>query len=672
MAVDRYLMTMMPEEADGSLDNERYVQLPIGSMNGVTLVMQKITICRDTFRKLFCLSIAEEGQLLRWSKGFTGSRKGRWCNDDTMLKVHRCRVLPRDMIDEEIGHRIHPHLQKAKRTGIRKRIKRPKVEGEDLFWSNLEQIERRGVVQRPLAPMTRLEKKEFGEQWEKQTELVSRRFKRFSQGMIRNDRQNPRFNAFVYSWAEETEEDRRWRCRTMWVPLEGYLYDGNYYKFRIDSYFKELWFREHGKVMQGEVFGNPGRLFRYLMDIPGTLSCRMFSDVALRRSYVMEPPSVPYKNESQDIDVEKDPDWVEVHGGKHRENETWFWQRKNAYPLDDDEEPIPSWKAAKHSFTRYLDSVEVGGDKMSWMTAFTTEFGHQPDWDRNKWTKYWQEEFRALCHLETLGFIQGRPPQLRHPAVDDQFLFCGVRGITSDTYDCYGEKHHHSSYASFCMRVYVVGLEKAFQDEFGHSPTTDMNEWSTNRSAERRAYWVVTGKRHDDYPQSHPKHLCGWGDRKSGFRQFQRHLPTAMDWYVLMPEPSPALALQRDYFEKENYFDEESIVQQYNHTANSPEQVTKSTLSPPIQFSLNPVVNPASVDVQSDMIPKKLQMSVGYSKNKEVSLGWYDPGGDRLSPLGGQKVGGHPIPAVITITKMAKGEEVPRISPIFFALNDPV
>ncbi|MGL5720603.1 MAG: hypothetical protein ACRCYP_07440 [Alphaproteobacteria bacterium] len=41
MAVDRYLMTMMPEEADGSLDNERYVQLPIGSMNGVTLVMQK-------------------------------------------------------------------------------------------------------------------------------------------------------------------------------------------------------------------------------------------------------------------------------------------------------------------------------------------------------------------------------------------------------------------------------------------------------------------------------------------------------------------------------------------------------------------------------------------------------------------------------------------------------
>ncbi|MGL5720602.1 MAG: hypothetical protein ACRCYP_07435, partial [Alphaproteobacteria bacterium] len=127
------------------------------------------------------------------------------------------------MIDEEIGHRIHPHLQKAKRTGIRKRIKRPKVEGEDLFWSNLEQIERRGVVQRPFAPMTRL-KKEFGEQWERQTELVSRRFKRFSQGMIRNDRQNPRFNAFVYSWAEEMEEDRCWRCRTMWVPLEGYWY----------------------------------------------------------------------------------------------------------------------------------------------------------------------------------------------------------------------------------------------------------------------------------------------------------------------------------------------------------------------------------------------------------------------------------------------------------------
>jgi hypothetical protein len=253
MAVDRYLMTMMPQEPDGSRDNERYLQLPIGSINGAWLALQKITVCPDTFRKIFCLSLAEEKQLLRWSKAAKGLGLGVWNNQATMLRVHRCKAPLCDILGGQRG----ACLLGKKRTGIRKKIQRPKVSGEDLFWSNLEKIERIGVVQRPSKLMTKSEKEQFSKQWNEQDLLASRRFRRFSEGMIQNDRHDPRFNAYVYSWPKEKEDsmmdDKSWKGRTMWVPSEGYEYAGNNYKFRIDSYFQDLWFQELGRVMSGQM-----------------------------------------------------------------------------------------------------------------------------------------------------------------------------------------------------------------------------------------------------------------------------------------------------------------------------------------------------------------------------------------------------------------------------------
>jgi hypothetical protein len=68
-AVDYYLMLMMPYDRTGAKDQERYIELPIGRMNGVDLVLQKITVCPDTFQKLFCLSPNQDQQLLQWRKG---------------------------------------------------------------------------------------------------------------------------------------------------------------------------------------------------------------------------------------------------------------------------------------------------------------------------------------------------------------------------------------------------------------------------------------------------------------------------------------------------------------------------------------------------------------------------------------------------------------------------
>jgi hypothetical protein len=85
-------MLMMPQEITGEKDMERYIELPLGRMNGVDLVLQKVTVCPDTFQKLFCLSPNQDNQLLRWRKGlnYEGIKISKLVN--VYGKLHRCRT----------------------------------------------------------------------------------------------------------------------------------------------------------------------------------------------------------------------------------------------------------------------------------------------------------------------------------------------------------------------------------------------------------------------------------------------------------------------------------------------------------------------------------------------------------------------------------------------------
>ena len=100
LAADRYLITMMPQEPDGSRDMERYLDLPVGSMNRATLVLQRIVVCADTFCKLFCISEAHDLQLLRWRKLPPLTGQGLWFDEETVQKVHRCRPIISDVHKE--------------------------------------------------------------------------------------------------------------------------------------------------------------------------------------------------------------------------------------------------------------------------------------------------------------------------------------------------------------------------------------------------------------------------------------------------------------------------------------------------------------------------------------------------------------------------------------------
>jgi hypothetical protein len=154
--------------------------------------------------------------------------------------------------------------------------------------------------------------------------------------------------------------------------------------------------------------------------------------------------------------------------------------------------------------------------EVSCCETFRKTFEHEPTWDRNKWSKDWGFEYDTLCDLEECGLLYWlrpvKPSSLTGRQPGERLFFCDNTGITGDRFEDYGKTLGDASYRSFCLRVYVVGLELAFMHEFGHPPTTDMNLWSNNRAAERRAYWVVTGRPHDDPATSRPPFLSNWED----------------------------------------------------------------------------------------------------------------------------------------------------------------
>jgi hypothetical protein len=135
---------------------------------------------------------------------------------------------------------------------------------------------------------------------------------------------------------------------------------------------------------------------------------------------------------------------------------------------------------------------------------FTQVFGFYPTFDRNCWPVYWKEVHQCLTDI----FLR-KPNAKRIDAIKEgqemneqkNLVFCGPRRAISFS-QADGEVdartgapgYTYPSFRRFYKRIFFVGLLTAFTEEFGHEPTNDMNRWSDNREAERKAYWVVVGK----------------------------------------------------------------------------------------------------------------------------------------------------------------------------------
>jgi hypothetical protein len=635
LAADRYLMTMMPQEPDGSRDMERYLDLPVGTMNRATLVLQRIIVCPDTFRKLFCISEAHDLQLLRWRKLPSLTRQGLWFDEETVQKVHRCRPIISDVHKELSSVRddlpgadkVTPAFNLVGTEGVR-RVKEGRKEDPHALWlwERLREVEERGVVPAKHGPVRQRDVGRYLEMWEDEDEMAHKRFERFSEGMQRNDRQDAAFGALGYnrgeihsphqSCAERMADDFRWKGRTMWLPAEGYRFRGGYYKFRVDSYFLEAWMEGLTMVMDGTApiaetgYSLEDDFFTFLLNLPGTLSCRPFSEVAVRRSYVMAPPCAPTLSEYEcESEAWEDPDWVELRGGLHDEHMTWFWSRRFGYPPDQEEDDESG--KCRPNFELFREHVGLfrgaRGTREIFFGLFENEFGHEPSWNRNFWTKYWREEFSALGYLEELGFMEPRPDHLP-PRGNDRSAFCDVSGVTGDTYDNFGtDTGEYTSFARFCHRVYVVGLEKAFEHEFGHGPTADMDRWSNNRSAERRAYWVVTGHSHSDAGCGHPPTVRKWAGGTGGWRYKPRPISTSVEWEKELQGPDWVLAKLRSHRFWESYDDcvgeRMAAYQNAIYTANSTE------FTPAAEKGVEMWTNDDSSDDQlSALIPRRIQM----------------------------------------------------------------
>ena len=415
-----------------------------------------------------------------------------------MGRVHRCRTpferhWPISPLEGLAYPGKHDPSQRKLLTGKRARYKW--CESVD-FGFDFDEIAKRGVVARQQGLMTVAEKTQYDRGRASMDELHGLRWERERAAMIRNMRHDLNFGAF----AQKSEA----AGLTMWVPAEGYFFEDRYYKFRIDSYFEESWreglrWARRGKML---VAGNqvdcpPSEIFRSLLMQPGTLSCKPHMSIGVRRSGGMKPPDQVPLDEDRPHQI-YDAAWVETIGGKHEEHKTWFWARMMGYPKDPEE----------------LEGglPELGACHISW-EGFRLAFGHEPTWDRNKWSKNWLEEYSFLCDLEDKGLLELlRPTKPCSLNMERKMIFVDNTGATGDTEDNYGQNEGQASYRSFCLRVYVVGLEMAFMHEFGHPPTTDMNRWSNNRTAERRAYWVVTGRPHNDPATSRPPFLSNWED----------------------------------------------------------------------------------------------------------------------------------------------------------------
>jgi hypothetical protein len=257
-----------------------------------------------------------------------------------------------------------------------------------------------------------------------------------------------------------------------------------------------------GKLLDG----TEGEIFESLRMQPGTLSCKSFTSMSVRRSGLLKTPYCFQKEDNGDSPSrQNDPSWVEARGGHNKEQETWFQKRMNGYPRLAEEEP-------KETRAPYLGSMTVM-DRV----AFGIEFNHEPTWDRNFWSPNWSREYHYLCEMQECRRLSHQMI-LAKPDLFDEFTclntstFCDNTGVTGDREDDFGRNYGISSYRSFCLRVYVVGLEEAFIQEFGHPPSVDMNKWGNNRTAERRAYWVVTGRPHDDPAPKQPPFLLNWED----------------------------------------------------------------------------------------------------------------------------------------------------------------
>lgn len=524
---DWYLMLMMPDDLGGDRDLERYIEVPVGRMNGVELVVQKITVCPDTFQKMFCLSPNQDLQLLRWRKGVMAEKIDINNLIDVTGKLHRCRTpiqksWPMCSLDKLSypGKDALPQKTRPVLTG--KRARSWWMETID-FGFNFEDMAKRGVVGRSQSLITDGEIAQYEADRALISQLDQQQWDRFIAGLRRNDRDELWFGA----WEAQTTPGM-----TMWVPAEGYQFAGRCYKFRIDSYFQETWWEglrcaRGGKFLEEggkHVEGTEYQLFESLCMQPGTLSIKAhLARVSVKRSGFMKPPDL----------IEGGSRQLQQKKNNKEQHETWFHARMLGYPRDPDENQ-GAGSAARRK-TPITPCINV--------SDFVQEFGHGPTWDRNLWSKNWQREYRAMCDMEESDqlppWVGDKPESLQRFTRINPLGFCDNTGVTGDSNDDYGQNHGFASYRSFCLRVYVFGLEDAFMREFGHPPTTNMNLWSNNRTAERRAYWVVTGRPHDDPAPQRPPFLLNWEDDCADKEDFpdRRDLSTAVVWEEHMQRP---------------------------------------------------------------------------------------------------------------------------------------
>jgi hypothetical protein len=287
------------------------------------------------------------------------------------------------------------------------------------------------------------------------------------------------------------------------------------------------------------VHGTDLEIFESLRMHPGTLSCKPYTSMNVCRSGLLKPPAYFQKEDKGDRSRQNDPSWVESRGGHNKEQETWFQKRMLGYPRQAEEE----LKETKAPLLGRASMISM--DRF----AFWKEFNHEPTWDRNLWSPNWSREYRYLCEMHegrrlSHQMILGKPDYFDEFTCLNTSTFCDNTGVTGDSEDDFGQNNGISSYRSFCLRVYVVGLEEAFIQEFGHPPSVDMNKWGNNRTAERRAYWVVTGRPHDDPAPKHPPFLLNWEDSLSeceGHFEDRRDLSTAVIFPDHMQAPTTCL-----------------------------------------------------------------------------------------------------------------------------------
>ena len=528
-----YLMNMYPR--DKSESHLRNLRVPIGMTDEETMAFMVFPVCKPTFRQLFCLTEEQDNNLYRRSQ----AGEGRLYN--TMAYIHQSGVEQKNFgrwKTIQALETIHPGMSlwtptPTPKTGRKKR----KRETNNKFGFNYKALAAEGVCwigeldnpwtweeveeeESDYVPYNSLWPKDMREAKLKIQELALQ-IQNYESTAFRKKLFQPLVGTVILPpegfGANVSFEDVESRQRAApWVEIP----TSGVYKIWVDKHYQKEWWSDYLLTLMNFVKLDNNKVQRvntkkealqWLCTQPGTLGMQWMGHGNMFRTQTSGYMDDGYfhcgETTSRILGLRPPPKWPSCEVSADA-----FW-------LDNRLKAVPTLEfVAEGEHTRKFEQAmkvltsKNMGEKIDKKDIRKKVYGLGEDiYDRNLWPSFWNELHNSMevCSMRQLGaktkLARNEPDimvrQIQEEREAREHNLCisvGPRGAPSFG-PANGEtdgpsEYEYPTFKSFYERIFFVGLHNAFVDEFGHKPTNNMNLWSNNREAERKAYWVLTGE----------------------------------------------------------------------------------------------------------------------------------------------------------------------------------